>query len=462
MPVSSRGYFAFAKESTIGTPVARDAAVATNYPAYWSYPVEEVEFSPEKQFIDFQEIRGSRQAYTTLDGAFQPTAMIRGAVYPGAALAQFLYGAFGEAKVVNQTQGTATTGANYLYNYDYDGAGSTNVYPDDDDARLATETAFFDGSTLPSFTLERSDGRDGSATIVEQLSGCKVESIEFTANFGEKVDMTVNFQATKKPAKIGNEDPYTGAAARSAFTSSTTDPLNHNGANRIFYPGQGENWVTNKFEQYDITPLYFNRASIKIDNAQAEGTSAVSLKTLSWQMSNTLERQETLRAGVVGDGFNITPVNDAYKMFEGGVECTLSGTAVFESLDLYQKMMDGTDIYLELWLGSDTVADAGSDTGTEDNSFHGLYFYWPRLKVSRASIPFTAGEVIESDIEFKVIYSPSAKFGKFRDRGPASGKLYNDANDGIQGGSMFSKMVSRMPGKDVTENSITIKRPIFY
>lgn len=451
MPVSSRGYFAFAKESTLGTPVARNAAVDTNYPAYWSYPVEEVEFSPEKQFIDFQEIRGSRQAYTTLDGAFQPTAMIRGAVYPGAALAQFLYGAFGEAKVVNKTQGVVTTGANYLYNYDTDSGTSGNqVYGDDDDSRLATETAFFDGSTLPSFTLERSDGRDGSATIVEQLAGCKVESIEFTANFGEKVDMTVNFQATKKPATIAT------SSARSAFTSGTSDPLNHNGANRIFYPGQGENWVTDKFEQYDITPLYFNRAGIKIDDLATD--SAVRLKTLSWQMSNTLERQETLRAGVVGDGFNITPVNDAYTMFEGGVECTLSGTAVFESLDLYTKMMEGTDIYLELWLGSDTIAEAGSTTGTQDDAYHGLYFYWPRLKVSRASIPFTAGEVIESDIEFKVIYSPSAKFGKFRDRGPASGKLYNDANDGIQGGSMFSKMISRMPSKNVSSTD----RPVFY
>jgi len=449
MPVSSRGYFAFAKESTLGTPAARNGTVETNYPVYWSYPVEEVEFSPEKQFIDFQEIRGSRQAYTTLDGAFQPTAMIRGAVYPGAALAQFLYGAFGEAKVVNKTQGTTATGANYLYNYDYDGAGSTNVYPDDDDAAIATEVAFFDGSTLPSFTLERSDGRDGSATIVEQLSGCKVESVEFTANFGEKVDMTVNFQATKKPATLAT------STARSAFTSGTTDPLNVNSANRIFYPGQGENWVTNKFEQYDITPLYFNRAGIKIDNLDTG--SAVRLKTLSWQMSNTLERQETLRAGIVGDGFNITPVNDAYTMFEGGVECTLSGTAVFESLDLYQKMMEGTDIYLELWLGSDTVADAGSTTGTEDNSFHGLYFYWPRLKVSRASIPFTAGEVIESDIEFKVIYSPSAKFGKFRERGTTT-PLYSTATSDIQGGSMFSKMISRMPSKTVDSTD----RPIFY
>lgn len=449
MPVSSRGYFAFAKETTLGTEATRDAAVETNYPKYWSYPVEEVEFTPEKQFIDFQEIRGSRQAYTTLDGAFQPTAMIKGAVYPGAALAQFLYGAFGDAQVVGTTTGTSAAAATYLYNYDTDtGTVGNQPYADDDDARVATETAFFDAASLPSFTLERSDGRDGSATIVEQLKGCKVESVQFTANFGEKVDMTVNFQATKKPSSLG------GSAARHAFTSGTSNPLNTNSANRIFYPGQGENWSTDHFEPYDITPLYFNRAALKIDNADTG--SAVLLKTLSWEMTNTLERQETLRAGVVGDGFNITPVEDAYTMFEGGVECTLSGTAVFESLDLYTKMMEGTDIYLELWLGSNTPADLGSDTGTLGDAYHGLYFYWPRLKVSRASIPFTAGEVIESDVEFKVIYAPSAKIGGFKDRG-TSAPLYA-SNSVATGGSMFAKMISRMPGKSVSGT----QRPIFY
>jgi len=451
MPVSSRGYFAFAKESTLATEAARNGAVETNYPKYWAYPVEEVEFTPEKQFIDFQEIRGSRQAYTTLDGAFQPTAMIKGAVYPGAALAQFLYGAFGETKVLETTSGQVGTGATYLYNFDTDsGTAGDQPYADDDDPRIATETAFFDGSTLPSFTLERSDGRDGSATIVEQLRGCKVESVQFTANFGEKVDMTVNFQATKKPSDLGP------TYARYAFDGTNLNSgSGATQANRIFYPGQGEIYNSG-YQQYDITPLYFNRAALKIDNSDTG--SAITMKTLSWEMTNTLERQETLRASVVGDGFNITPVEDAYTMFEGGVECTLSGTAVFESLDLYQKMMEGTNIYLELWLGSNTPADLGSETGTLGDAYHGLYFYWPRLKVSRASIPFTAGEVIESDVEFKVIYAPSAKFGSFKQRTYANGQLYGNASAGITGGSMFSKMISRMPGKTVD----SVSRPIFY
>lgn len=450
MPVSSRGYFAFAKESVLGTEADRKGAVETNYPKYWSYPVEEVEFTPEKQFIDFQEIRGSRQAYTTLDGAFQPTAMIKGAVYPGAALAQFLYGAFGEAQVVGTTTGSVTTNANYLYNFDTDaGTAGDQPYADDDDSAVATETVFFDASTLPSFTLERSDGRDGSATIVEQLRGCKVESVQFTANFGEKVDMTVNFQATKKPSNLG--PTY---ARYAASTSSLNGSSGATEANRIFYPGQAEVYSSSAFQPYDITPLYFNRAALKIDNSDTG--SAVRMKTLSWEMTNTLERQETLSATVSGDGFNITPVDDAYTMFEGGVECTLSGTAVFDDLDLYNKMMAGTDIYLELWLGSNTSADLGSDTGTLGDAYHGLYFYWPRLKVSRASIPFTAGEVIESDVEFKVIYAPSAKIGSFKDRGTSS-PLYN-SNAIATGGSMFTKMISRMPGKDVSGT----QRPIFY
>lgn len=448
MPVSSRGYFAMAKETTLGTPEPRDATLATNYPAYWAYPVEEVEFVPAKEFIDFKEIRGSRQAYTTLDGPFRPTAMIKGAVYPGAALGQFLQGAFGDSQVINKTTATATDTATYLYDF-------TGSYNDDTDANIATETAFFDGNNLPSFTLERSDGRDGSATIVEQLSGCKVESVQFTANFGEKVDMTVNFQATKKPAKLGDD---LGSAARYKFDKTVANK-NQSSANRIFYPGQGEVVVNGEYQEYDITPLYFNRAAIKIDNTATN--SAIRMKTLSWEMTNTLTRQETLRATVAGDGFNLNPVTDAFDMFEGGVECTLTGTAVFDSLDLYNKMLDGSNIYFELWLGSDTVADAGDPTTTVEDAYHGLYFYWPKLKVSRASIPFTAGEVIESDVEFKVIYAPSAVLGRFDERISASdtGAPYKNATTNIvTGGSMFSKMISRMPSKNVSSKD----RPIFY
>lgn len=445
MPVSSRGYFAMAKETTEYSQRGRGDKVtvsAVDYPAYWAYPVEEVEFSPEKQFIDFKEIRGSRQAYTTLDGAFQPTAMIKGAVYPGAALGQILYGAFGDVTIIDKSDPTATP-ARPLYDYDYD-SGTTGLqyYTDDSTSTTdsGTEVLFSDGGKLPTFTLERSDGRDGDATIVEYLEGCKIESVQFTANFGEKVDMTVNFQAAKKNKLMDPANTY----ARAGYTSSgvnsgSGDTL----ANKIIYPGQEHSHTAD-----EITPLYFNRAAIKLD-----GSSYAYLKTLSWDMTNTLTRQETLNATLNSNPFNITPTTDAYAIYEGGVECTLTGTAVFENMNLYNRMMSGGEFEIELWLGSDTVLDKGSETAasgfviTSDDAYNGLYFYWPRVKVSKASIPFTAGEIIESDVEFKVIFKPSVTIGTFDG---------SNASAYTGGGAMFAKMLSRL-GEGSTAN-----RPWFY
>jgi hypothetical protein len=427
MPVSSRGYFAFAKETTPYTARTRNATTShsgATLPAYWSYPVEEVEFTPEKQFIDFSEIRGSRQAYTTLDGAFQPTAMIKGAVYPGAALGQFLYGAFGDARIIGENLTVPT------YDYDPDTEGDQEYTDNTAAPEQAHEMLFSDGAFLPTFTLERSDGRDGSATIVEQLPGAKIESVQFTANFGEKVDMTVNFQAARKPVILTHPK----------VTKGVTDT---NSTGEIIYPGQEYT------PAQDITPLYFNRAAIRIDGSQA-GTAGY-LKTLNWEMTNTLTRQETLRAQIAADNYTITPSTDAYAIYEGGVECTLSGTAVFENLDLYNKMMSGATLYLELWLGSDTAADRRRDSPIylPDDINYALYFKWPKLKVSRASVPFTAGEVIESDVEFKVIFDQGATIEPFSGGGAVSG---------VTGASMFAKMISRHPG--VTASGV--KRPSFY
>lgn len=427
MPVSSRGYFAMAKETTPYSARTRNATVShdgNTFPAYWAYPVEEVEFTPAKEFIDFREIRGSRQAYTTLDGPFRPTAMIKGGVYPGAALGQILYGAFGDARIISEGLTVGT------YDYDLDTSGD-QMYTDNTAApETAHEMLFSDAASLPTFTLERSDGRDTSATIVEQLVGAKIESIQFTANFGEKVDMTVNFQAAKKPTVLTHPK----------VTKGQTDT---NSTGEIVYPGQ--EYATAQ----DITPLYFNRAAIKIDGSQ--GGTAGYLKTLNWEMTNTLTRQETLAATIAANNYTITPSTDAYAIYEGGVECTLSGTAVFENLDLYNKMMSGDNLYLELWLGSDTAADrrATSPIYLPDDINYALYFKWPKIKVSRASIPFTAGEVIESEVEFKVIFDQGATITPF------SG---GSAVSGVTGASMFSKMISRHSG--VTASGV--KRPSFY
>lgn len=419
MPVSSRGYFAMAKETTAGTPRTRQATVSHNsltLPAYWAYPAEEIEFMAGKEFIDFREIRGSRQAYTTLDGAFRPTANLKGAVYPGAAFGQLVYGILGDVRV-----------------YGVDGADSGSE-PDEPGEEItyqawtgatttqkAYEMIFSDGAALPNFTLERSDGRDGSATIVEQMSGCKLESLQFTANFGEKVNMTAQFQGAKKPVSL---------ATSSALAASD-----------IVFPGKESGSPVS-----DPTPLYFNRAAIKIAGSQQ---TAGYMKSLNFDMKNTITRQEVLNAQISNTyPFQITETVDSYKLFEGGMECTLSGNAVFENTDFYDRVLNGETISLELFLASNSLADANAAGGTDDVPYL-VYFYWPKVKVSKASLPFKAGEVIESAVEFKVIYDPNAVIKPFTS---------NTAISGIEGGSVFVKMISHCNGK----LSNGILRPSFY
>lgn len=389
------------KETTAGT-LASGRTNGTSNTQWWAYPAEEIEFMPGKEFIDFKEIRGSRQAYTTLDGPFRATASVKGAVYPGAALAQFIYGTLGDVRVLGtdgNDSGTDPDAPGLSF-----GTTATNK---------AYEMVFSDGATIPNWSLERSDGRDGSATIVEQLKGCKVESLQFQANFGEKVDMTVQFQGAKRPQIVTHV----------VNNETVADPLTNA---QIVYPAS------------DITPLYFNRAAIKLGGVQF-GT----MKTVSFDMKNTITRQEVLNSTVTGN-YTVSETVDSYKLFEGGMECTLTGTAVFESTDLYDKLISGATATMELWLASNTYADA--DSG--DQVPYLLYFYWPKVKVSKASIPFKAGEVIESDVEFKVIYDPTATIDGWT----------TSSSAGVTGGSVFVKMISKVEGS----LSNGVLRPSFY
>lgn len=352
MAVSSTGYTLIGKDKYNSTtkvwdPVDRDNAETganliqnvsgTNYYTdYYFYPVEEVEIMPGKEFIDFREIRGSRQAMITLDGPFRPTVNMRGALYPTGATALFFQGALGGISTANP---------------------STNVY----------KHTFTDTATLPNFTIERADTQKSGATLVETISNCKVESLQVSCAFGEKADLTVNFQAAKKPVK--HTDPF--------LLAQTTD--------LSAFP--------NSMMPYDLSgnlidPLIFKDAQIKLAVNGGSETQLMTMKNINLELRNTLTRQETL-----------TGSDETYKLFEGGLECTLSGAMVFEDTDMYNYVIAGTPVSIRL-----IFANSNLVAGT---TYHGMEFYWPSVKVSRASLPFRAGEVIESDVEFKIRYSPA-------------------------------------------------------
>lgn len=339
MALASTGYVVVGKESasTPGTPPSR--STVTNYKLF---PAEEAEIDPAKEFIDFREIRGSRQSMVTLDGPFRPTVNLSGPTYPVGVLGLALLGTFGSV---------ATTGS-----------GTTKTH------------VFSDAASLPTFTVERAD-KLTNATIVEYVTGCKVESLQFACAFGEKVDMTLNFQATNKPARPATAGETLLDASSGSIT--TISPLGDGGklVDPLIFSGARIYWQ----DIPSSTGVAVNGETV------LAGTSINTVKSINLEFNNTLTRQETLNGQ-----------DDAYKIFEGGMECTLSAAMVFEDLDMYNKMLSGAPVSIVLSFKSNTII--------ESSTKYELQFYWPRVKVSRASLPFTAGEVIESDVEFKVIF----------------------------------------------------------
>lgn len=315
MAQASNGYFAISKETTAGTAIT----TPTKF-----YPVEEVDISFDNEFIDAYEMRGSRQAYTALDGRIAPEVTAKGLVYPGGAMASLFKGALGAASSATVSGATGNP--------------------------VAKKHTFSNAAVLPTYTIERADARSGEGGIIcERVAGCKLESLSLTCAFGELVEWDATWQATKKPV-----------------TASAV------AANTITYPS--------------MDPMVFKGASVYVD-----GVANNYFKSMNIEINNTLERQEALNGS-----------QEAYKIFEGGVECTISGTMVFEALTFYNKLLDSTSMELQLKM------DGGvCDDSTTPDTLYNITMTWDKVKVMRHSIPFVANEVIEADVEFKVLYNPT-------------------------------------------------------
>jgi hypothetical protein len=215
----------------------------------------------------------------------------------------------------------------------------------------AKEHTFGDAAVLPSISFERSDSRTaGSAIIHERLVGAKVESMGFSCAFGEDVEVSVAAQALKFPE----------------------DPAGHPGA--FTYPA--------------MNPFIFTGASVDV-----AGTPNDFFKSIDFEFTNTLERQEALRG-----------TREAYAMFEGGLECSLSATMVFADLTMYNRLKNSEEFSMVITFTGD-VADAA----TTPDTFYTAEFTFPRVKVSNYGLPMTAGEVMEADVEFMVAFDNSTQ-----------------------------------------------------
>jgi hypothetical protein len=211
---------------------------------------------------------------------------------------------------------------------------------------VAFTHTFGDAAALPSLSMERSDARAGGAGIIlQRVNGVKIESMGFSCAYGEDVEVTVNGQ--------GLSFPETPGAKPGSFT----------------YPA--------------MNPFIFTGASIELDGVEND-----LFKSIDFEFTNTLERQESLRG-----------TREAFKIYEGGLDCTLSGTIIFDDLSLYTKLKNSEYLTVTALFTGDVA-----DTATTPDTFYTARFHWPKVKVSSFGIPMTAGEVMEADVEFEVSF----------------------------------------------------------
>lgn len=302
MASASKGYFGLSEEATPGVAVATPEAF---------YPVQSVDFPFENQYLDNYEIRGSRQALTSLPGAVEGSATVSGVMYPSGAMGKILRGLFGDVS----SEGTT----NYTHTFGESASGS-----------------------LPYFTLERADAFAAEGgQFAEQLSGAKVESLAIECPFGDLVTFTANFMAIKAPKVVS-------AASR---------------------PGVAP-WPTTR-------AVTFQGAAISVD-----GDANSDFTNLSIEFTNNLIRQNTLNG-----------TSESSAIDEGGMSCTLSGTAVFRDMTLRNKLEAGDEFEVEMVLSN------GKTLGSNKEGFK---FVWPRVKLSSVGLPMQANEVITSDVTFRI------------------------------------------------------------
>lgn len=203
---------------------------------------------------------------------------------------------------------------------------------------------FTDAAVLPSLTFERSDtATEGTGLLHQRIPGCKIESMSFTAEFGSDVEVSIEAQGLSFP------------------TDPTTKPAT------ITLPA--------------MNPFIFTGVSVSIDGVPSD-----LFRSVSFDFNNTLEPQEALRG-----------TRTAYKIHEGPLECTMSGTLIYDDNSVYNRFRDATEFSLAVTFVGD-VADA------PNNVNYGVTFTFPKVKVLNFDVNMEAEGVMEADVEFSISY----------------------------------------------------------
>lgn len=217
----------------------------------------------------------------------------------------------------------------------------------------AFDHVFGDSAVLPSLSFERSDSAtQGQGLLHQRIPGCKIESMGFSAEFGSDVEVSVEAQGLTFPEKPANK-PANGT---------------------ILLPA--------------MSPFIFTDVAVDIGSVTSD-----LFKSISFDFTNTLEPQEALRK-----------TRSAYKIHEGPLECSLSGTMIYEDNSIYDKFANAEEFSVRARFESE-MADENTNTR------YAIEFEWPKVKVQNFDVPMEAEGVMEADVEFSVSYDKAT--GRF-------------------------------------------------
>lgn len=233
----------------------------------------------------------------------------------------------------------------------------------------AYKYTFAEAATLPSWSFERSDTTNNTGLLHERYQGVKIESVGFTAAVGEEVTMNVRGQGLGAPV----------------------DPASHPGT--YTYP--------------TMDPFTFVHAIVNVD-----GTPSNIIRSMDIEFTNVLQPQPALR-GHLG----ATAARQPYRIFEGGLSCTMRASLIFDDASFYTLFKNATEMSIEL------LFEGGVIPTTAEN--YQASFLFEKVKVSGFDSPMRAGEIMEADLDFEISYDrEESRLGVFYVQGDEDGSTW--------------------------------------
>lgn len=296
MALGALGYVGYGVEVTEGTQVA-----PTKYLPVSSFSVED-----SNDFIVPDQIRHSRDHYIAMAAPYAVSGSFEMELIPNG-IAHLLKSAFAA---------TIVTSA-------YAGGGYQHVY-----TPAAAE---------PTFTFESS----ANDVLVMRYGGCRVNTIEIKAAFGEIVTASFGLEGVNRSKQ--------GSASTPSYVNTV--------------------------------PFHFSGVDIKV----ASGTLLSTVKDFTFGVNNNIDRVGTLRK------------TRAWKRLELGMrEVTLALTIDFTDTAEYDRFLNETIFDVDLYMSG----PIGTGMGTNPSV---LRIQIPNVRWNKVSVPLSAGDMLEQSVEALIV-----------------------------------------------------------